>query len=195
MTPPVVRLDDPGLAWVEAAIPASSPPVRLVRLQVATSGASVSLVRFPPGWTRPGLGHYACAEEFVVLEGWLEVSGVRTAAGEYAFLPPRAQRAGSRVSASGCLAVAWFSAAPRWTDGAPERPAVGSARGGPVPELRRDADGEVPGRARWSAAVAATAAAFDRDVLAVDARVWAFVPAGAPVPGLAGPVVVREWSR
>ncbi|WP_157963695.1 cupin domain-containing protein [Actinocorallia populi] len=183
----VVDLDAPGLAWADVAMPASSAPVRLVRLHAdEATGSSVSLVRFPPAWTRPGTGHYTCAEEFAVLDGRISVSGVDHPAGTHAYLPGLATRAASAAGAGGCLAVAWFSGPPRWRDGVADgAPAPGRAgRGGRSVLLGSLA--ELPGR---------PAGAGGLDMTFLDARAWAYVPSGGPLPELPGRVLVRRWGR
>lgn len=106
-----------GLPWTPFTIPGSDPPVELVRLEVdRADGSSTSLVRFPPGWSRPEAGHYVCGEEFVVLAGGLTVSGVAYGPGDRGWIPDGGTRSGSR-SAGGALAVAWFSGVPAWVAG------------------------------------------------------------------------------
>ncbi len=198
----VVALDDADLPWIDVTMPASSSAVRLVRLHAdAATGASVSLVRFPPGWTRPGTGHYTCAEEFVAFDGEISVSGSRFAAGAYKYLPSHASRADSFAGEDGCLAVAWFSGPPVWRDGiaddapGPDRAAaplgsaplgsapLGSVLLGSVAEFSR----RLPGDARDAPA--------GYDAVFLDARAWAYVPEGEPFPDLPGRVLVRRWGR
>ncbi|TDD35610.1 hypothetical protein E1287_13245 [Actinomadura sp. KC06] len=107
-----------GSPWRTFTIPGSAPPVALVRLEVDRGdGSSTSLVRFPAGWTRPGAGYYGCDEEFVVLDGELEVSGVGYGPGDRGWIPARGTRTDSRTS-TGVTALAWFSGVPDWFDGA-----------------------------------------------------------------------------
>lgn len=123
----------PGLPWKAFTIPGSNEPVGLLRLEVdPADGSSTSLVRFPPGWLRPGPGHYACGEEFVVLDGALTVSGVAYERGDRGWIAPGVTRRAS-VSGGGALALAWFSGVPAWTEGEGAAPADPS--GGRVPLL------------------------------------------------------------
>ncbi|GAA0949568.1 hypothetical protein [Actinocorallia libanotica] len=184
----VVDLDAPGGAWAEVAMPASSSPVRLIRLHAdAATGASVSLVGFPPGWTRPGTGHYLCAEEFAVLRGRISVSGTAYPAGACARLPALATRTASAVGADGCLAVAWFSGPPRWRDGIADGVADGApaAAGEPEPagSVLLGSLAELPEPPPGTA---------DFDMTFLDARKWAYVPHGHPFPDLPGRVLVRR---
>jgi hypothetical protein len=103
-------------------MPGANAPVQLARIHTGEEGSFAALVRFPPGWSRPASGHYAAAEEFLVLEGDLGFNGVVWRAGSYAFIAAGRVRTGSR-SAQGCLALAWFAGAPRWIAGEPAEPA------------------------------------------------------------------------
>ncbi|MGW5161146.1 cupin domain-containing protein [Nonomuraea wenchangensis] len=198
----VVDLRAADLAWATVPMPGAAEPVRLVRLRLdRATGASVSLVRFPAGWSRPGTGHYACAEEFVVLDGRISVSGMDVEAGTYAYLPPAATRTATAAGGRGCLAVAWFSGAPAWRDGpATGLPGHDPFHGpvhGPVhrPGPRRERSPAVPGESAVLSSVADLPERLaDRvDLLFADVARWAYVPVGEPLPRLPGPVLVRRW--
>lgn len=179
-----VRSSD--LPWRSQTIPGSSPDVALARLHVdATSKATVSVVRFPPAWSRPGTGHYGCAELFVVLEGILEVSGVSYVEGEYGYLPAGTARTDSR-SRGGCLAVAWFSGPPAWSRGEAALPPAEVPGHGPVAEL---ASAGARGRNR------APIGPVDvpTEILWVESGQWCLLPAGGVAPLRSGPVLVRAW--
>lgn len=211
--PRLISLDEPGLAWAEVVMPASSAPVRLMRLHAdPATGASVSLVSFPPGWVRPGTGHYTCAEEFVAFDGHISVSGETHGPGERTFLPSHASRTDSSVAPDGCLAVAWFSARPAWHDGpaptlsepdagdpaAGEPAAGGSVPPGPgMPDSAPPGPG-MPGSVLLDAVSPEPVPAHDGtsavDVLYLDARAWAYVPVGETAPALPGRVLVRPWA-
>ena len=107
-----------SLQWTSAPMPGSDRPVQLARLPAASDGAFRAFVRFPAGWHRADAGHYAVAEEFLVLEGALHLNNFTWKAGGYAWIPAHQPRhdLGSR---NGCLVFAWFGAAPRWIPGAP----------------------------------------------------------------------------
>lgn len=104
-------------------MPGSNGPVELARLPQQDDQALRAFVRFPAGWARPGAGHYAVAEEFLILDGDLSLNGITWKAGGYAWIPARRVRIGSS-SAGGCLAFAWFAGAPRWLAGEAATPAI-----------------------------------------------------------------------
>lgn len=191
---PWIDLFSPGLRFRPVTIPGSAPNVDLVRLHVdAARSASVSLVRFPAGWQRPGSGHFPCAEEFHVLRGELVVSGVRYAEGDYAYLPPRVTRTDS-ASPTGCLALAWFSGPPTWVDEISDlAPAPQSARRGPADACRRDPTPDVPGR---SCVVSESPSHVDvpTELVSLSAWRWTLVHPGEPVPVLPGPIFLRTWE-
>ena len=107
-----------SLAWKATPMPGSSQPVQLARLPAASDGAFRAFVRFPAGWQRADAGHYAVAEEFLLLEGDLELNGLTWGPGGYAWIPAHRPRR-DLGSKSGCLVFAWFGAAPRWIPGLP----------------------------------------------------------------------------
>ncbi|WP_256839398.1 hypothetical protein [Ornithinimicrobium faecis] len=190
--PDVLDLRSDDHPWTQTTIPGSDRSVGLRRLHLdPQTRATLSLVRFPQGWSRPGTGHYECAEEFTVLAGALEVSGVRHAAGDHVYLPPRFVRAGS-VSPTGCLALAFFSTAPVWRDGLPTVGADHPPRTGPPAGVMRHPR---PGIQGGCALVTDALAPLeeDSDVLTVPSGRWALVPAGAEPP-LTGPAIVRVWG-
>lgn len=204
MCPVTVYLADaaplrPGLPWKPFTIPGSGPPVELVRLEVdPADGASTSLVRFPPGWHRPGTGHYACGEEFIVLEGGLTVSGVDYGPGDRGWIPPAVTRRDSR-SEAGALALAWFSGSPAWTEGEGDAPPEPSGERTPLLTVPVP-DGGLP---LWSGSTGETRL-YDRAPasFASAARVlwpaaaggprWTALGPGEPVPsGRSGRAFVR----
>ncbi len=87
----------------------------------AESGASTTLVRFPPGWRRPGVGHYLVDREMYILSGDLTISGVRYTEHTYCFLPAGYSRVDS-FSEAGALVLAFMSGTAAWvaSDAAPD---------------------------------------------------------------------------
>lgn len=192
-----------ALAWQEVSIPGSTPPVSLVRLHAGADRSFVVLVRFPDGWSRPGTGHYDAIEEVLFLDGAFSMSGRDYGPGDYAWFPASYSRTDSR--SSGALALAWFSRPNRWT--AEPSPQAREAAEDTVmaraqsPDRRPSPLGAGAGRllragalrSSWildqvsEAAVAPTTA----ELLSLDTLEWVRVPAGQPLPALAGPV----WCR
>ena len=105
-----------SLDWSAVVMPGSNAPVRLARLPRAGDAAFRAFVAFPAGWTRPEAGHYAVAEEFLVLDGDLALNGTTWRAGGYAWIPANRMRSVLR-SESGSLVFAWFASAPHWIPG------------------------------------------------------------------------------
>lgn len=191
--PPVFDLDAlrPSRS---AVIPASSWPVAIERLHLdVVTRATVSLVVFPPGWAREETGAYGCAEEFVVLDGSLAVSGLDFVAGEWVHLPAGWVRSRS-ASRAGARALAFFSGVPAWLPGDPAGPPVaGFAHGRPHGILRGRSPG-VQGMVEVETD-RPTTVSVTRDVLSLGDHTWALVPPGEPVPEqLAGPWLVRRWA-
>jgi hypothetical protein len=106
-----LKLED--LQWRSVPMPGASGPVEVALLPRGTDGAFRAYVRFPPGWSRPGPGHYAVAEEFEVIEGDLAMNGEAWRAGDRVSIPAGRTRVDAR-SVGGCLALARFAGEPRW---------------------------------------------------------------------------------
>ena len=96
-------------------------PVQMALLPKLDDGGFRAFVRFPKGWSRHDVGHYAVAEEFVVLEGTLALNADRWTTGGHAWLPPFYRRQ-DLASTSGCLVFAWFGGTPRWIAAEPVQP-------------------------------------------------------------------------
>jgi len=112
-----------SLTWREAPMPGASP-VGMALLPKLPDGGFRAFVRFPAGWLRPDVGHYAVAEEFLVLEGELDLNGRTWRRGELAWIPAW-QRRRDLGSKGGCLVFAWFGGTPRWIAGEPTQAADG----------------------------------------------------------------------
>jgi hypothetical protein len=98
-----------GLPWRPAAIPGVDGKT-LSRDE--TSGAVTQLLRYPPGWRRTEREHWTVDEEFLVLDGYLDVGVRRYGRYGYAYLPAGFLR--SYVAApEGAVVLSLTSAAPR----------------------------------------------------------------------------------
>lgn len=183
-----------ALEWRATAMPGAATPVELARLPRLADGAFRAFVRFPAGWSRAEAGHYPVAEEFLVVEGDLQLNGATWEAGGYAWIPAfRARRdLGSR---SGCLVFAWFGGPPDWRAG--RAPANEPASGDRAFAHWREApaiDGvhvlhEGPGHRSWVAQGGASGAAA-LEIMDWTTRRWRF---GLPDAGC-GPAFVRAMG-
>jgi hypothetical protein len=123
---PAAATDITELRWRDFTIPGSSPAVSLARLHAEPAGGFTVVVRFPPGWSRPGTGHYDAVEEVLFLDGGFEMSGARYGVDDYGWFPEDYSRVDSR-SPDGALALAWFSAPYTWSTGESPRAAAAAA--------------------------------------------------------------------
>lgn len=186
-----------GLAaqdWQWGNIAGAKSPAELVRLAKSTNTtAMMALVRFPAGWERPESGTADRAEEFLVLAGQVELSGVMIEAGETALITPGAVRSGMRTT-DGCTIVAWFSAPPTWDPrDTPSLDGKGIVTTSGEQAYRETRD-DIPGSVRVEQSLAGGIADTECDVLALGSRQWWFVSAGEELPTCAEPVIVRHWS-
>ena len=104
----LIDLLDAELPGHDVLLPGATLPVRVMPLD-----GSTSLVRFPPGWSRPGRGHYLAGEEFVLLAGELRLSGVAYLPGHHGWLPAGALRH-SGAAPAGALACVFFDGQATW---------------------------------------------------------------------------------
>jgi hypothetical protein len=77
-----------------------------------TDGSSTCIVRYPAGWAREAPEALSTHEEFLVLDGSIEINGRRHERHTYAFLPAHYPR-GSVRSATGAVLLTMFHGAPR----------------------------------------------------------------------------------
>ena len=96
-------------------------PVSMALLPKLPDKGFRAFVRFPAGWSRPDIGHYAVPEEFLVLEGGLGLNGKTWQPRSLVWVPAWQRRYELRAD-SGCLVFAWFGGTPRWIPGEPAQP-------------------------------------------------------------------------
>jgi hypothetical protein len=73
-----------------------------------TDGSCTSIIRYPPNWQRTGAEHCACHEEFLVLEGWIEINGRRYDRQCYGFLPANYLRNSAYTSDGAVLLTMYY---------------------------------------------------------------------------------------
>jgi hypothetical protein len=190
MSVTVVDLDG-DLDWTEFQIPGANMPARVVTLYVERpSRARSLLVEFPEGFRRDSEGWYECAEELVVLEGGLQMSGETYGPNDWAWIPAGAVRTAT-VAQPRMLALARFDGPARWHQVAPPRDAELSRReqlGGSGRTLRRGDH-----ISEWLDAPPVSPMDRDIEILGITTRTWARVPAGEPFPALEGPCFCRTF--
>ncbi len=81
-------------------------------------GSATTIVRYPAGWSRERREHLTAHEEFLVLEGEIEINGRRYAAHSYGFLPAGFVRESAR-SSHGAVLLTMFYGEPRSVAGVP----------------------------------------------------------------------------
>ena len=110
-----------ALNWQSAPMPGANAEAEIAQLPTFADRSFRAFVRFPAGWARSAPGHYEVAEEFLLLEGELDMNGRTWRAGGYAWVPPGQVRTATG-SRTGCLAFARFGGSPRWRTGTPALP-------------------------------------------------------------------------
>jgi len=99
----------PSYPWRDVPMPGATAPLALTRLD-SRPGTFVLHGRFPAGFARTVAGGYDAAEEFLVLDGELEIGGNAFRRGDLTYVPAGYVR-GSMRSAAGCTVLAWFGGA------------------------------------------------------------------------------------
>lgn len=191
--PTVVDLTADDLAWGEHQIAGAEKPAGIVMLGAnAERGTRTVMVRFPDGWTRDAVGNQPAGEEMAVLDGALTISGLTCAAGQVLVVEPRATRSATSTL-DGTCAVVWFSGAGGgWSDGE-------AADAGAIElftadaELDRGARDGLVGNLVARDDVAGAVLDTDAEVLWPAERRWAAVPAGTPVPDIAGFAIIHTF--
>jgi hypothetical protein len=99
------------LPWVVDDLGGTRPGAAVKQLsRDDETGALSLLMKVPAGWSLPP-GALACDEEFLVLEGGLEIGGVHYGPFAYAHWPA-GHDGGARTSAEGAVVLTFFSRAP-----------------------------------------------------------------------------------
>lgn len=105
------------LPWSRGLYGGARPDVDVKMLSLdEETGASTTLVRYPPGWHRDETEHLVADEEFFVLSGSLTIGDQDYRELSYAFLPSGFTRP-QAASADGALVLAFYEAEPRAVPG------------------------------------------------------------------------------
>lgn len=191
--PDLINLDADDLTWNEHAIAGAEVPARITLLRAdAERGTRTVMVQFPDGWRRDAVGNQPAGEEMVLLSGELSLSGQVAVPGTVLVLEPHATRAATSTGEN-TRAVVWFSGAGGgWAEGEHEN--AGSAGlFDAVPGAGRGAQEGLVGTLQVLEQVGGERFEADADVLWPQARTWTHVPAGEPVPDVAGLAVVHTF--
>jgi hypothetical protein len=171
-------------------MPGGSGPVQLARLPDLSDGAFRAFVRFSAGWARPGPGHYPVAEELLLLEGDLELSGHAFGPGAYGWLQAGWRRSGMHTRA-GCLAFAWFTRAPRWIPGEPADACAGEV----ILKIPEGCVYRGPEHETWIVPRPRSALPSQREILGLRTLEWRQEVALKPGDDPAEAVLLRAWPR
>jgi hypothetical protein len=114
-----------SLEWQNSVIDCLSPDIetKVLSLDQETGAASV-ILRIPAGWRHDGPRWLDADEEFMVLDGSLELNGKTLDMDCYAFLPAGTERRHA-ASADGASIIAFYSKTPAWLSQQPDPASTG----------------------------------------------------------------------
>lgn len=168
---------------IDIRIPDSTDMVKMNRIHVWDNGASLAAVTFPPGWSRPIVGGYLCAEEFFIFEGELQMSGETFLANDHVWVPPHSLRIAS-FSPLGAVTMAWFYGKPVWVPQVKDEGAVSQIKthidATTSGEIRKNNANNIPGRTLKPAAGEFTSVQ-EFEVIDIVKSTWELYSAGAKV--------------
>lgn len=120
--PHTLFIQAPCLPWQGGLHSGARPEVESKTLSIDDAGTdATTVVRYPAGWRRHAPEHLTCHEEFLVLEGELEVNGRRYGLHQYGFFPAGYVRS-EAASPNGATVLTMFYGAPQIVAGAPDAP-------------------------------------------------------------------------
>ena len=100
------------LPWRNSHYPQVRPDVAAKVLSVDDAdGSSTVILRYPVGWSRPDRETLTTHEEFLVLDGCLEINGRYYERHHYAFLPAGYARSGVRAPAGAVVLTMFYGSA------------------------------------------------------------------------------------
>jgi hypothetical protein len=120
--PHILFVQAPDLPWEQGLYSGARPEVesKILSIDEKRTDATV-IVRYPPGWRRDEPEHLTAHEEFLVLEGALEINGNRYEAQHFGFLPAGYVRRAAAAS-EGAVVLTMYYDAPQVVAGAPTTP-------------------------------------------------------------------------
>jgi hypothetical protein len=170
--PAALDLTLPSYPWREVPMPGANRPFALTRLD-SRPGTLAVHGRFPPGFDRPVPGGYVAAEEFVVLDGTLELGGRVYRRGDLTYVPPGYVRTGMRTD-GGCTVLAWFGGRADFVPAADLTAPVGDG----LVTVRLGSDLDLPS-ARWTRGARVPSGATG-DAVTADLTAWRRLGGTAP---------------
>lgn len=177
---------------IDIRIPDSTDTVKMNRIHIWDNGASLAAVTFPPGWSRPIVGGYLCAEEFFLFEGELQMSGETFLPNDHVWVPPQSLRIGS-FSPGGAVTMAWFYGKPVWVRQEKDEGTVSQIKthidAGTSGEIRKSNANNIPGRTLKPPAGEFTSAQ-EFEVIDIVKSTWDLYEAGSKIK-LLGQELVR----
>mgnify|MGYP001173882890 CR=1 FL=1 len=119
----------PHICFIQSQMLPWQAGLGLARPEVSTKmlshddvdGSSTQVVRYPAGWARPAAEHLGTHEEFLVLEGAIEIGGQLYDTHSYGFLPAGFVREGARSERGAVLLTMLYGKAETRT-GDPAQP-------------------------------------------------------------------------
>lgn len=193
----IIRFDE-NLEWRKIEMPCSSGPVELSLLHKASDGAISALVRFPVGWSRQIAGYYEVEEEFVVLDGRIDLDGLAFIPHDWALVPLGEVRHSTSTS-TGALAWARFGGPAIFKRVTQENPhcdvatilhqsLLSVAKGG------RELLATHPDQST-SSKILGHSGSFTNacELLSLSNRWWSFTEPGSLVPDVNGITLLREY--
>lgn len=180
----------PERAWRQVPMTGSNAALDVVPLASAP-GALTMVARFPAGFERLVPGGYEASEEFLVLDGEIELEGVAYARGALTFLPPRYLRTGM-VSPGGCTVLAWWGGSAEFLPASRLSGAVREGLVSVVPDATSAGEVLSASGAAWTAHPTAPAEPLgDGDVVDLALTRWQRVGA----PGSVGPPFLHRAQQ
>lgn len=118
MRPWIEFIHAPDMPWDPSPLgPARTDVAHKLLSRDAESGATSSVVQYPPGWRRDGRECLSVEEELYVLEGALVIGDETYGPGDYTCLPKNYPRENAHTE-DGAIVLTFFSSTPDLSDSA-----------------------------------------------------------------------------